>query len=211
MRTLVGILALGVLLTPAVAQADTLTFKFQGGTVVATDVLSNTGDPSVLTEVSTLTDSGSSTLIQGSLGTVEFTSGLWNEDIQGFDPGGSITITSNGTGGLPAGVIFSGTFTGQGTWTLVSYANGTSEWIFQSTVTGTASPELLAALGLSSSSSLISATITISFNVATGVGTVEFGSIVSHTPEPGTLALLGLGLGGIAAVRMRRLKNGKKS
>ncbi len=208
MRTWLGVLVLALLLTPAVAQADTLTFRFQGGTVVATDVLSNSGDPSVLTEVSAVLGSGSTT-IQGSLGTVDFTTGTWNESTQSFDPGGSITITSNGTGGLPAGVIFSGTFTGQGTWTLVSYANGTSEWIFQSTVTGTASPELLAALGLSSDTSNITATITITFNASTGIGTVEFGSIVSQAPEPGTLALLGVGLGGIATARLRRLRSGK--
>jgi hypothetical protein len=68
---------------------------------------------------------------------------------------------------------------------------------------------LLAALGLSSDISQFTATITIKINAATGIGTVEFGSIVSHTPEPGTLALLGVGLGGVALARMRRLKNGK--
>jgi hypothetical protein len=208
MRTTLWVLVLSLLLVPAAVQADTLTFRFQGGTVVASDVLSNSGAPSELVEVSA---TGSSNLtIQGSLGTVEFSTGVWNDSTWGFDPGGSITITSNGTGGLPAGVLFSGTFTSAGTWTLISYADGTSEWVFESQVSGTASPELLAALGLPSDISLFTATITIKINASTGIGTVEFGSIVSHTPEPGTLALLGVGLGGIAMTRMRRLRNGKK-
>lgn len=206
MRTTLWVLVLGLLLAPTAVQADTLTFRFQGGTVVATDVLSNAGSPSELTEVST-----SGIVIQGSLGTVEFTTGTWNESTWSIDPGGLITITSNGTGGLPVGVVFNGSFTSSGTWTLVSYADGTSEWVFESQVSGTASPELLAALGLPSDISQFTASITIKINAVTGVGTVEFGSIVSHTPEPGTLALLGVGLGGIALARMRRLKNGKNS
>ncbi len=206
MRTTLWVLIVGLLLAPTAVQADTLTFRFQGGTVVGTDALTNAGDPSELTEVST-----TGVTIQGSLGTVEFTTGTWNDSTWSFDPGGSITITSNGTGGLPAGVLFSGSFTGAGTWTLVNYADGTSEWVFESQVSGTASPELLAALGLPSDISQFTASITIKINAVTGVGTVEFGSIVSHTPEPGTLALLGVGLGGIALARMRRLRNGKNN
>ncbi|MCL6566499.1 MAG: PEP-CTERM sorting domain-containing protein [Acidobacteriia bacterium] len=205
MRTTLWVLVLGLLLlAPGVVEADTLTFRFQGGTVAGTTALSNSDDPSELTEVST-----TGVTIQGALGTVEFTTGAWNDSTWSFDPGGSITITSNGTGGLPAGVLFSGSFTSAGTWTLISYADGTSEWVFESQVSGSASPELLAALGLSSDISQFTATITIKINAATGIGTVEFGSIVSHTPEPGTLALLGVGLGGVALARMRRLKNGK--
>ncbi|MCL6482131.1 MAG: PEP-CTERM sorting domain-containing protein [Firmicutes bacterium] len=207
MRTTLWVLLLSGLLVPATVQADTLTFRFQGGTVVASDVLSNSGAPSELVEVSAT--GASNITIQGSLGTVEFSSGAWNDSTWSFDPGGSITITSNGAGGLPAGVLFSGTFTSAGTWTLISYANGTSEWVFESLVSGTASPELLAALGLPSDVSQFTATITIKINALTGIGTVEFGSIVSHTPEPGTLALLGVGLGGMAMARMRRLRNGK--
>ncbi len=206
MRTTLWVLIVGLLLAPTAVQADTLTFRFQGGTVVGTDALTNAGDPSELTEVST-----TGVTIQGSLGTVEFTTGTWNDSTWSFDPGGSITITSNGTGGLPAGVLFSGSFTGAGTWTLVNYADGTSEWVFESQVSGTASPELLAVLGLPSDISQFTASITIKINAVTGVGTVEFGSIVSHTPEPGTLALLGVGLGGIALARMRRLRNGKNN
>ncbi len=207
MRTTLWVLLLSLLLVPTAVQADTLTFRFQGGTVVVSDVLSNSGSPSQLVEVSA---TGSSNItIQGSLGSVEFSTGVWNESTWGFDPGGSITITSNGTGGLPAGVLFSGTFTGTGTWTLISYANGISEWVFESQVSGTVSPELLAALGLPSDLSQVTATIRFKINLSTGIGTVEFGSIVSHTPEPGTLALLGVGLGGMAMARMRGLKNGK--
>ena len=102
MRTTLWVLVLGLLLlAPGVVEADTLTFRFQGGTVAGTTALSNSDDPSELTEVST-----TGVTIQGALGTVEFTTGAWNDSTWSFDPGGSITITSNGTGGLPAGVLF---------------------------------------------------------------------------------------------------------
>ena len=57
---------------------------------------------------------------QGSLGSVSFTTGALMSgnmmDGAVFGPGGTFKIMGDGQGGLPNGVIFSGTFTGNAHW-----------------------------------------------------------------------------------------------
>lgn len=197
LRRLIVLAALA-LLVPTVALADSVTFDFSGGTATAENNLSNAGDLATLAKVST-----SSTSTEGTLGSVTFTTGEWNDATGEFDPGGSITITANGTGGLPDGSVFEGTF-GSGTWTLVESSDGSHTFVYDGTVSGTVDPALLAVLGLSGMGGEITATIKITFTSGSNVGSVEFGQIVSHTPEPGTLALLGLGLTSMAAAQWRK-------
>ena len=45
-----------------------------------------------------------------------------------FAAGGWFTITGNGTNGIPNGTLFTGTFSGPVTWTLVTLANGTHNY-----------------------------------------------------------------------------------
>ena len=54
-----------------------------------------------------------------------------------FAAGGSFTITGNGTGGIPNGVIFNGSFSGPATWTLLTLANGTHAYTLTGSLTGT--------------------------------------------------------------------------
>ncbi len=58
--------------------------------------------------------------LAGTLGTVKFTTGALsggNFGVAGtFQAGGSLVIESNGTGGLPKGRLFTGTFSGPVTW-----------------------------------------------------------------------------------------------
>jgi len=70
---------------------------------------------------STLTSfSGLGLNLTGTLGTVKFTTGALsggNLGVAGtFAAGGSVVINSNGTGGLPSGVLLTGTFSGPVTW-----------------------------------------------------------------------------------------------
>lgn len=200
-KRILPVIAAALLLLPASAFADVVTFSFGGGTAVAYWDVSNVGDPATLTGVS-----GATISFAGDLGTVTFTTGQWNDDTMGFDPGGSIVITSNGAEGLPGGVIFSGTFISGATWEWVGTdANGGNVFVLTGQISGTISPELLAALGMTGHNGTITGTISITFTNGGITGVVLDGSIVSEAPEPGTLALLGLGLSGLA-VRLRRRK-----
>src|SRR5262249_37985356 len=75
---------------------------------------------------------------QGSnLGSLSFTTGAFtsgNAQNGGtLAPGGTFTITGNGTNGVPSGVLFSGTFT-SASWNLITNANGTHNYVLQAEV-----------------------------------------------------------------------------
>jgi hypothetical protein len=81
-------------------------------------------------------------LITGdSLGTLSFSTGaLSSGSLQmggTFAAGGTFEITGNGTGGIPTGIIFNGSFTGPVSWTLVTLANGTHNYTLTGSLTGT--------------------------------------------------------------------------
>jgi hypothetical protein len=80
-------------------------------------------------------------LVTGDLGGITFsTAGLTSGNLQmgaTFDAGGSFIVTGNGTGGIPNGQIFSGTFTGPVSWTLVTLANGTHNYMLSGSLSGT--------------------------------------------------------------------------
>ena len=54
-----------------------------------------------------------------------------------FAAGGKFEITGNGTSGIPDAVIFTGTFSGPVSWTLVTLANGTHNYLLWGSLTGT--------------------------------------------------------------------------
>lgn len=137
---LAGLLML--LALPGSLLADTITIRFSGGTAVATDKLSN--DPASGGSASNL-DSVLS--VNGLTGSVVFTTGLWNETTLQFDGGGSITVTSDGSGGLPVGTIFQGTFGAGGAWDLVAMIGNTAVFQYNGPLSGVLNPGLLAALG----------------------------------------------------------------
>ena len=105
-----------------------------------------------------------------------------------FAGGGAFEVDGNGTGGLPNGVLFSGSFSGPVTWTLSTLANGTHNYTLTGVVTGT--------MGGSNVEG-VTVQLTINpgkgfFNGSTSISGGDT-TVASSVPEPSTLALFGMG------------------
>jgi PEP-CTERM motif len=198
------LLAIFALCLPMVALADSgVDFTNAGGTLTGSNSgFSLTG--STLIAVNGLNGGG---LITGSnLGSIAFTTGaLTGGSLQmggTFASGGTFTITGNGTNGIPNGTIFSGTFNGPVTWTLVTLANGTHNYTLSGSLSGT--------LGTLSTNG-----VTVQLTINTGKGFFNGSTTISSgdtnianvvVPEPGTLSLLGTGLLGVAGVLRKKIR-----
>ncbi len=192
--------ALLALAMPIAAWASGIDLTNQFGTIsISTSGISSKG--SELTSFN-----GFTAPAKHSMGTVSYTTGaLLTGSIAGGgtfagDAASSFVVVGNGHYGVPVkGTLFSGTFVGPVTWTLVSqvhqkvYYTLTGELSGQlytgRTVTGVTTQNLYSSVG----------------QLSSGIGHITLGNThLSTTPEPGTLGLLGTGLLGIAGTFRRK-------
>ena len=187
---------------PLAAFAGNVDFTNTGGTLTGTSAgLTLTG--SELTVV----DGLGGGIVTGGLGSLSFTTGgLTSGSLTTggtFAAGGTFTITGNGTGGIPNGVIFSGTFSGPVTWTEITTSgpNGSIYYTLTGAISGT----------WYNGKTVSGATTQITFNAGKYgfTGSVPLGSgdtVITSVPEMGTLGLLGTGLVGLAGFVRRKMK-----
>jgi len=177
-------------------------FTNSGGTLSGTNSgLTLTG--STLIAVNGL---GGGLITGNNLGAVSFSTGILSSgtlQMGGtFAAGGTFSITGNGTGGIPNGVIFNGSFTGPVTWTLVTLANGTHNYTLTGSLSGTWYT------GGTISGATVQLTIKTGRGFFDGQTNISSGdtNFTTAVPEPGSLGLLGTGLLGVASMVRRKLR-----
>jgi hypothetical protein len=196
MRRVVVLAILALMVVPFAARANTIIVN-KGGSIS----ISNAGIFSTNSHLHQF--NGIVAPPGGGLGFVTFNTGaLVSGTIQSgavfSSTGSSFVVTGNGKG-VPHGVIFTGEFTGNITWTFVGSVG--KQLLYQ--LTGTLTGQLY-------NGRTLTGTTTQNFyayanQLKQGVGHVTIGNTNLGTPEPGTLGLLGTGLIGIAGFVRRRL------
>jgi hypothetical protein len=186
---------------PSVASASSQTdFTNAGGTLSGTATAGLSLSASTLIAVNYNNGGG---LLAGNLGTVTFSTGALTSgslDMGGtLAGGGSFSITGNGTDGL-SGTLFSGSFAGPVSWTLVTLANGTHNYTLTGVIAGTMGGATVQG-------------VTVQLTINTGMGFFDGSTmissgdtnIVSSVPEPSSLALFGTGVVSMFGMLRRRI------
>jgi hypothetical protein len=202
--SLAGIVTLLVsclaLTNPATA-SNTVEFSHAEGTLSGSSAgLTLSG--SVLIAVTGFNGGGT---ITADLGSVAFSTGaLTGGSLKNggtFAGGGALAINGAGTNGIRNGVLLSGTFSGDVTWTLTTLANGTHNYTLTGVVTGTMG-------GTSVSAVTVQLTANTGLGYFTGATLISGGNTTvssSSVPEPSTLALFLTGGVSVLGVVRRKL------
>jgi len=195
-----AVLFLSCMMLPNISFATTGTDFSNGGGTLSGDNSGLSLSGSTLIAVKGFDGLG---LVTGDLGSVTFSTGaLTSGSLQmggAFAAGGTFTIDGNGSDGLPNGVLFSGTFSGPVTWTLITLANGTHSYTLTGVVTGT--------MGGSNVTG-VSVQLTINTGMGFFNGSVSMAggdTTVGSVPEPSTLALFGTGMLGLGGAIRRKV------
>ena len=199
---------LAILLTlalPVAAFGKSVAFTNSGGTLTGT----NSGFALVSSTLTSVNGFGGGGIITGNLGTLALTTGalMTGSLMMGgtFASGGSFTISGNGSDGLPNGVIFSGSFSGPVTWTLITGSGGTHNYTLSGALTGLY-------LGVPTNGATLQLTVNTGtgfFNGSAAISSGDSDIVIpgrGTIPEPGTLGLLSTGLLGIAGLARRRAR-----
>jgi len=180
-----------VLALVTLAHASSVNFSNLDGTLTGSNNgLSLTG--SILTSVSGF---DGVPLVIGNLGTLQLATGALTSGSLAmggtFAAGGTFSIVSNGSDGLPKGTLFTGTFNDPVKWTLVTLADGTHDYTLTGVITGLLGGVRADGITLQ----LTMNTGTNFFNGSTRLASGDTNTTISAVPELGTFTLLGTGLG----------------
>jgi len=191
------VLALLALALPMAAWADGITLTNQFGTIS----MSAAGITSKGSELTSF--NGIQAPPGHSLGTVSYSTGaLISGSVAAggeFSSAGStFDVVGKGNYGEPKGAIFTGGFTGDIQWTLVSSVG--QKLVY--TLTGDLSGQLYNGVNVTGTTTQTITTHPGQLNQ--GIGHITLGTTQLTTPEPGTLGLLGTGLLGIAGMFRRK-------
>ena len=142
-----------------------------------------------------------------SLGSVSFSTGalLTGSIAAGgtfSDAGSTFLVVGKGPDVPHKGTIFSGSFVGPITWTLVSQNGQNVQYELSGTIQGTLWNGMFVT---GTTTQLINST---RGQISLGIGHIRVGNTNILTPEPSTLGLLGTGLVAIAGVLRRKLTAG---
>lgn len=193
----VVVLALLALALPIAAWADGITLVNERGTI-------SISDSGITSKGSQLTSFNGIQAPPGhSLGTVSYSTGaLISGSIAAggiFSSAGStFDVVGKGNYGEPKGPIFTGGFTGNIDWTLVSQSG--QKDVF--TLSGDLAGQLYNGVMVTGKTTQTITTHPGQLNQ--GIGHITLGNTQLTTPEPGTLGLLGTGLLGIAGMFRRK-------